>query len=84
MIVLRTIGKNSWSGDFYTGKNSNMIKYCTSISMALCKVHESSDINTFGTIADPRADGNCYIICNEIKYKKLYRIYKYIKIHFCF
>lgn len=52
--------------------------------MALCKVHESSNINTFGTIADPWADGNCYVICNEIKYKKLYRIYKYIKIHSCF
>lgn len=42
--------------------------------MALCKMYESSDVNTFGTITNPRTDGNCYIICSKIKYKILYRI----------
>ena len=72
--ITRTVSENSRCSDLNTRKNANVIKYSTPVSMALGKVYESSDINTFRTIANPRADGNCYIICSEIKYKVLYRL----------
>lgn len=79
-VYIRTVRKNSRCSDLDTRKDTNMIKYCTSVPMALCKMYESSDINTFGTITNPRTDGNCYIICSKIKYKILYQIGEY-RIH---
>lgn len=69
----RTISEYSWCGNFYAGKNSDVVKYSASIPMALYEVHESSDVDALGAVANPRADGDRDIICDKIKRRSLHK-----------
>lgn len=58
-----TVSKNPRCGDLYTGENPDVIKYGASIAVTLAKVHERSDVDALGAVANSRAYGDGNIVC---------------------
>lgn len=80
---LQTICENAIGSHRNTGQCADMIKYSTSIAMALGIVDESANVNTFRCVANTWTNSQRYVVyvgeqCRGIKNEYLIVTNKYI------